>query len=310
MEDISAVKPSSLGHFVGNEGVKKQVQVLLDACHQDAIRFPHAALLGGPGLGKTTLAGIIAQEMGVNFHEALGQSLKKPSDLTTLLLQAGPRDVVHLDEVHEAPKEVMTALYRCIDDRKLFVPGNGPIQSIPLNDFTLLVSTTDEWRLLSPLLSRTRQLHLEFYGDGDLERIVSMRADGLCWKIDPSILPLIASRSRRTARKALAILTSCRRVCRADGESIITVSHLDKASELEGLDRYGLERRDRQFLRLLNKGPTKVNVLASKLGLPVKTLTTHLEPPLLMLGFLEKDEQGRRVLTAKARKHLKEFGDE
>ncbi len=309
--EVNGVRPSSLNHLVGNKAVIRQVRVALDAAQQDGVRFPHAALLGSPGLGKSTLASVIAQEMAAPFHEVLGQNLQKPADLAALLLQARDKSVVHVDEVHELPKQIQTLLYICLDQRVLKIPGGGSVESIPLADFTLLLSTTDEYSLLPPLLSRMKlSLHLEYYTEHDLQKIVATRARELDWRLDESILPLIAARSRSTARRALNLLQSSRRVCRAEGEDFITREHCETACEIDGIDSGGLEKRDRQYLRLLVEKPTKVNVLSSGLGTPVKTLSTHIEPPLIRLGWLTKDEQGRRCLTEKARRHLQEVGDE
>jgi Holliday junction DNA helicase RuvB len=309
--EVNSVRPSSLNHLVGNQAVIRQVRVALDASQQDAVRHPHALLLGGAGQGKSTLASVIAQEMASPFHEVLGQNIQKPSDLAALLLQTSDRSVVHIDEAHELRKEIQTLLYICLDQRVLKVPGGGAVESIPLADFTLLLSTTDEYSLLPPLVSRMKlSLHLEYYTATDLQRIVSTRARELGWRLDEAILPLIAQRSRSTARRSLNILQSSRRVCRSEGEDFITMEHLLKAMEIDGIDSAGLEKRDRTYLRLLLEKPMKVNVLSSTLGTPVKTLTTHIEPPLIRLGWITKDEQGRRVITEKTRRHLQEVGDE
>ncbi len=310
--EVNGVRPTSLNHLVGNQAVIRQVRVALDAAQQDGVRFPHAALLGSPGLGKSTLASVICQEMASSpFLEVLGQNLQKPADLAALLLQARDKSVVHVDECHEAGSAVFTLLYTALDQRVLKTPGGGAVQSVPLADFTLLLSTTDEYCLPSPLLSRMRlSLHLEYFTEQDISRIVATRARELDWRLDESILPLIAARSRSTARRALNLLQSSRRVCRAEGEDFITREHCETASAIDGICSGGLERRDRTYLRLLMEKPLKVNVLSSSLGTPVKTLSTHIEPPLIRLGWLMKDEQGRRCLTEKARRHLQEVGDE
>lgn len=188
--EVNAVVPTSLSHLVGNQPVIRQVKVALDACQMDGVRFPHSVLLGGPGLGKSTLANVIAQEMASPFHEVIGQNLKKPSDLTALLLKASDRSIVHIDEAHELTKEVQTLLYLCLDQRVLKVPGNGAVQSIPLEDFTLLLSTTDEHLLLAPLVSRTKLgLHLQFFTESEIQKIVLTRARELGWNLDEAILP-------------------------------------------------------------------------------------------------------------------------
>lgn len=309
--EVNSVRPSSLNHLVGNQAVIRQVRVALDASQQDGVRFPHAALLGSPGLGKSTLASVIAQEMASPFHEVLGQNLQKPADLAALLLQARDKSVVHVDEVHELPRPIQTLLYICLDQRVLKVPGGGAVESIPLADFTLLLSTTDEFALLPPLVSRMKLcLVLEYFSESEIQRLVSTTARELGWSLDEAILPLIAQRSRSTARRSLNILQSSHRVCRSEGEDFITLEHCLTACEIDGICSAGLEKRDRTYLRLLLEKPMKVNVLSSSLGTPVKTLTTHIEPPLIRLGWITKDEQGRRVITEKARKHLQEVGDE
>ena len=308
--EVNSVRPTSLNHLVGNQSVIRQVRMALDACQIDGVRFSHSGLYGPPGIGKSTLASVVAQEMASPFHEVLGQNIQKPSDLTALLLKATERSVVHVDEAHELPKPIQTLLYICLDQRVLKVPGGGAVESIPLADFTLLLSTTDEFSLLPPLVSRMKlSLYLEYYEEKEIQRIVATRARELGWRIDEAILPLIAQRSRSTARRSLNILQSSRRACRAAGEDFITLKHFHKACEIDGIDSGGLERRDRTYLRLLLEKPMKVNVLASSLGTHVKTLSTHLEPPLIRLGWITKDEQGRRVITEKARTHLQEIGD-
>lgn len=309
--EINEVRPSSLNHLVGNKRVVSQVRTALDASFQDSVRFPHTAIWGSAGLGKSTIASLIAQEQAVPFHEVLGQNLQKPADLADLLLKATDKSVVFVDECHELPKKmIQTSLYTCLDQRVLKIQGGKSIHSLPLNDFTLILATTDEYSILPPLASRMRlTLTLDFYTEEDIEQIIATRARALTWNIDEKILPLIAKRSRSTARRALNILQSSHRTCRAEGENVITVQHLEKACKEDGIDSEGLEKRDRDYLRFLIEKPLKVNVLSSLLSTPVKTLSTHIEPPLIRLGWLTKDDTGRRCLTEKSRTHLKETND-
>ena len=309
--EINDCRPSSLNHLIGNERVKSQVRVALDASFQDGTRFPHSLLCGNAGLGKSTLANVIAQEMATPFQEVLGQTLKNSAELVAVLLQATEKSIVHIDECHELPRPIQTQLYMCLDQRLLIIPGGGSVQNIPLENFTLLLSTTDEHRILAPLLSRMRlQLHLEFYTESDLEKIVATRARELGWELDDAVPQLIATRAKSMARQALSILDSSRRTCRAEAGSVITQEHLSQACENDGIDSGGLVNRERKYLRLLIEKPTRVNVLASSLGCPAKTLETHVEPTLIRLGWITKDEQGRRCITEKAIRHLKEVGDE
>ena len=178
-------------------------------------------------------------------------------------------------------------------------------QSLPLNDFTVLLSTTDEYNLLQPLRDRMRlTLRFGYYSDEDLATVVLQRANALGWEVDEFLPGLIASRSRGTPRLALRLLQSCRRVCRANGETVITVAHLFRACDLEQLDHLGLGPMEQRYLQIVNDGNTRLNVIASILGLPSRTVAEVTEPFLIRSELLTKDDQGRRQLTANARLYL------
>lgn len=306
IKEINDVAPSSLKHIVGQESVKAQVQVALDAAQQDAKKVDSALLVGGPGLGKSALARVIADEMATGFHEVIGQSIKFPSDLNALLLGAKDRDVCHIDEAHELPKTLQTALYLALDQRKLFVPGpKGKPQAIPIADFTLLLSTTDEFCLLQPLRDRLKLLlRFEFYTDEELTTVLQQRSHALGWAVDAEVMPLIAQKARGTPRLALRLLQSCRRVCRAEGGKAIKLDHLERACALESIDTLGLGPTEQHYIRILADGPTRLNVLASMMGLPARTVSQVSEPFLIRVGLMVKDDQGKRVLTEKGREHL------
>lgn len=303
--EINDVQPTSLSHLIGNAGVTTQVRVAMDAAFADNHRFPHALMVGPPGMGKSTLASVIAQEMAVPFHEVLGQNLRSPGDLNSLLIQAEDKACVHVDEVHEAPTAIQTALYLALDRRRLMVRGGSTITALPINDFTLLLSTTEEHDLLQPLRDRMRlSLRFDFYSELDLCQVVATRAKGLGWEIDDVLPSLIASRGRGTPRIALKLLQAARRCCRAAGESLITVFHLRQACDLESIDSVGCGFLEQRYLNLLVDGPRRVNVIASALGVPTKTLTTVTESFLIRAGLIDKDDQSRRYLTSKGREHL------
>ena len=241
--EINDVAPTSLKHMVGQRGVMAQVVVAIDAAFADQKKMDHALLVGPPGVGKSQTARIIAGEMAADLHEVLGQSISSAADLNALLLAAKDKDVVHLDEAHELDKEFQTSLYMAVDQRRIVLntrSKTGP-QSIPLADFTLLLSTTDEFCLLQPLRDRMRLvLRFEFYAAEELTTLLLQRSRALGWQIHEELLPLIAQRARGTPRLALRLLQSCRRVCRAEGEKTITSGHLIRACELEQIDEIGL----------------------------------------------------------------------
>lgn len=312
--EISDVAPSSIKHLIGQKGVIDQVAVALDAAFADNRKFDHALLVGPPGVGKSALAAVIAAEMAAEFHETLGQSIKTPADFNALLLAAKNKDVVHIDECHELAKPYQTAIYRAIDKREIVLsggkPGNGP-QGIPLGDFTLLLSTTDEYNLLQPLRDRMRLLlRFDFYSGEDLTTVLLQRTRALRWEVEEQVLPLIAKRARGTPRLALRLLQSCRRVCRAAGETTITAEHLERACALEQIDDLGLGPVEQRYLRVVAGGASRLNVIASMLGLPTKTVSEVVEPFLIRAGLVVKDDQGRRELTAEGRGHLSNLRQE
>ena len=300
--------PSSLSHLIGQRGVIDQVSVALDAAFADGKKMDHALLVGPPGVGKSALANVLAAELATDLHEVLGQSISSPSDLNALLLGARDKDVIHIDECHEMEKQYQTALYLALDKGKVFLNGGGrgrSPQSIPVGDFTLLLSTTDEYCLLQPLRDRMRlTLRFEFYSADELAQVVLQRSRANRWEIDEKVFPAIAQRSRGTPRLALRLLQSCRRVCRAEGAETITVEHLERACSLEQIDGLGLGITEQSYLNLLAEGPTRLNILASSLGLPSRTVSQVAEPFLIRAGLVTKDDQGRRQLTAQGHEHL------
>lgn len=308
--DINDARPSSVTHLIGQPSVKEQIIVALDSAQQDNSKFDHALLVGPPGMGKTAAAQIIAAEMGTDFFDVLGQSLQGVADLNALLLQLTPRSVCLIDECHELDKSLQTALYLALDQRRVLLQGSRrgstPV-AVPLKDFTLLLATTDEYQLLQPLRDRMRlTLRFQFYASDDLEKITRMRAASLGWDVEPGVFPLIAQRSRGTPRFALRLLQAAHRVSRAEAGEVVTVAHLERACNLEGIDHLGLGPTEQQYLKVLLEGSTRLNVLASRLGLPSKTVAEVTEPFLIRAGLVVKDDQGRRQTTAAGRDHAGE----
>lgn len=313
MKEINDVAPSSLSHVAceSNRGVIEQCRIAIDAAFEDQRRLDDILLTGPPGVGKSSLSFVLAQEMAVPFHEVLGQNLRAPADLNNLLLACESKSICLIDEIHEAPPAIQTALYMALDKRHIMVRGGSSVQALPVADFTLIAATTEPYQILEPLRQRAK-LHLElsFLSPSDLVTVVERRCRALSWDIEPAVLPEIAKRARGVPRLALRLTASARRVARADGRTLITVADLQRACALEQLDTLGLGPLEQKYLRLLMDGPRRVNVLASALGVPAKTLTSVTEPFLIRAGLVDKDDVSRRVLCPEGRRHLLETGTE
>lgn len=306
--DVGSVNPTSLSHLIGQRQVVENVRVALDAAHMDGRRFDHTLLVGGPGLGKTQVAKVIAAEMAGDLHEVLGQTLVSNLELNHLLLAAKDKDIVFIDEAALIPSEQQHALLIALDQRKVYAGGGRsgkPPQAVPLADITVLMATTDEYRLIQPLRDRMRLvLRFDFYRPDEVAELTRQRCRGLGWPVEGRVLPEIAIRSRGTPRLALRLLQSARRVCRSEGEDTITAAHLKRACDLEQIDPLGLGPVEQRYISLLTDGATRLNVLASRLGLPARTVAEVTEPFLIRVGLVGKDGQGRRELTAAGRSHL------
>jgi len=274
--------------------------------------FPHILISGGAGLGKSLLAGIIARELGGELHEELAQNLSAPVSLHGLLLLAEQEDCIFVDEIHEMPLLVQTTLYRAIEERKLFLPTRGnsePNNSVLLPNFCLIAATTDEWALSKPLRDRFKLiLRLEYYSEDELSKLLHQRAQRLGWSVSDEALRGIAKRGRGTPRLAMRLLEAARRMTRALDETEISAANLKLTCNIEQIDKLGLDILEQNYLKLLreaNGSPVRLNILATQLGLPTRTIERIIEQDLIRLGLVTKDDSGR-ILTIKGKQHITE----
>jgi len=305
--EVNEAKPATLDGLVGQQSVVEQVRVALDAARADARPFDHALMVGPAGCGKTTVAHCVSREMATTLHEVLGQTLETAADLNFLLLGARDRDVVFVDEAALTPSDQQHALLLALDQRKIVLgggrTGRSP-QAIPLANFSLLLATTHEHSLIGPLVDRMKLvLRFGYYNEAELVELLGRRCHALGWPVDPEVLPQVAQRSRGIPRLALRLAQAAWRVARSEGEARITAAFLRRACDLEGIDPLGLDVTQQAYLRLVAEGTGRLNMIASRLGLPTRTVSEVVEPYLIRSGLVEKDESSKRLLTQRGREH-------
>lgn len=313
------LRPSFLGEYIGQKKVKENLSLFMEAARNRGDSLDHVLLAGPPGLGKTTLAHIIAHEMGSQIHTVTGPNVEKKGDLAAILTNLQPRDVLFIDEIHRLQKTIEEVLYGAMEDFKLdLIIGQGPAARtlrIDLPKFTLVGATTRSGLLSSPLRDRFGvQLRLDFYPVDELERIVDRSAQLLEVEMDTSGANEIAKRSRGTPRIANRLLKRVRdyaqvRVGPTEGRNRIDRKVAQAALALFEVDHRGLDLMDRKFLLALiqkfDGGPTGIETLSSVLGEERETLEDVYEPYLIQEGFLQRTPRGR-VATRLAYEHLGE----
>jgi Holliday junction DNA helicase RuvB len=308
----ASLRPRSFEEYVGQERVVENLRIAIDAAKQRDEPLEHVLFYGPPGLGKTTLAGLIARELGANFRPTSGPTLDKPKDLVGILTSLEHGDVFFVDEVHRLGRVVEEFLYPAMEDFQIdFIVDRGAYAKtlkLPLKRFTLVGATTRAGMLTAPLRERFGIVHhLDYYADAELERIIIRSAGVLGVPIDDDATTMIAARSRGTPRVANRLLRRVRDFAEVRANGRITAEVADDALSREGVDEVGLDRLDRAFLQTLVKqyrgGPAGIAAIAASLTEDAETLEDVVEPYLLKAGFITRTASGRRA-TAQAYHHL------
>jgi len=306
------LRPQRLEEFIGQEQIKEQLLVAIEAARARGDALEHVLLAGPPGLGKTSLAQIVAAELGVAFVQTAGPALERKGDIASFLTSLEPRSVFFVDEIHRLPRALEETFYPAMEDRRLPITvGQGAgarVVTLELPPFTLIGATTRAGLLTTPLRDRFGiPLRLEPYTPAELAAIVSRAARILEVELDPEGAQAIARRSRGTPRVANRLLKRARDYAEVRGGGVVTAAVAQAALEMLEVDERGLDRLDREILRAICEkfagGPVGLSTLAVAVGEESDTIEDVYEPYLLQLGMLRRTGRGR-VATAHAYAHL------
>lgn len=314
IEDIfdKSIRPESLDEYVGQDKIKHNLKVFIEAAKMRDEPLDHVLLYGPPGLGKTTLAHIIANELGSNLKTATGPAIEKSGDLAAILSTLEPGDVLFIDEIHRIPSFVEEILYSAMEDFTINVvigtEGKSRSIKIDLPPFTLVGATTRAGDLSSPLRDRFGIVNkLEYYTDEELASIVKRTSQVLNMKINNDAAMELAKRSRKTPRIANRLFKRVRDFALVEGDGLINLDITLNALDRLNVDTYGLDMIDIEYLKALinkfNGGPVGVETISTAIGEEISTIEDVVEPFLLQEGFIKRTRSGR-VATEKSYKHL------
>lgn len=307
-----SLRPQTLKQYIGQDLVKKELSIYIEAAKLREEALDHVLLYGPPGLGKTTMAMVIANELGVNIRTTSGPAIEKSGDLVALLNDLEAGDVLFIDEIHRMPKIVEEVLYSAMEDYFVdIIVGQGPSAHpvhFPLPPFTLVGATTRAGLLSAPLRGRFGIMsHMEYYTDYDLTDIVTRSADIFNMHIDQSGAREIAKRSRGTPRVANRLLKRVRDYAQVEADGIVTKETANKALGMLQVDAKGLDTVDQKLLRMMiesyNGGPVGLSTIAANISEEIETVEDMVEPYLLQCGLLQRTPRGR-IVTSRGYEHL------
>lgn len=309
------LRPQSFDEYVGQERLKSNLRLAIEAARRRSEPIDHVLLYGPPGLGKTTMATVIANEMGKNIRVTAGSAIEKAGDLASILTNLGDGDVLFIDEIHRLGRHIEEVLYSAMEDFKLdIVIGKGPAARsvrLDLPKFTVIGATTKTGSLTAPLRDRFGHIHrLEFYTPEEISQIIKRAASILKSSIEPDAANILSTRARLTPRIANRLLKRVRDYADVNGDGIIDTVITKKALDLLEIDNLGLDSADRRMLLSMIQNyadnPVGLNTIAALTGDEANTIEDFYEPYLLQIGFIERTPRGRRV-TPKARRHIEKL---
>ncbi|MFO7881689.1 MAG: Holliday junction branch migration DNA helicase RuvB [Kosmotogaceae bacterium] len=302
--EVKSLRPKSLDEYIGQKNVKERLKIAIEAAKVRGEALDHILLSGPPGLGKTTMAHVLANELGTGIYITSGPVIEKQGDLAAILTGLENGDVLFIDEIHRLGRSVEEILYSAMEDFQLDIMiGKGPSARsirLDLNPFTLVGATTRSGMIGAPLRNRFGMvLEIEFYPESELRQIIERSSKLLDIEVQKPAAKLLAERSRGTPRIANRLLRRVRDLATVDGSNIISVETVKNAMKLMKIDDYGLDDMDRKILRTLitnfDGGPAGVKAIAASVGIEAETISEVYEPYLLQSGFLVRTNRGRKV---------------